>query len=171
MFGVLLVAVQRRISCALPWSNCSQSFFGSAADKHAGAVAYVKDFLLWWASKGVRTVLGLDARRVGAKAHAHSNRDARRACMPCIVGMCVPGHAFALGYRYTRFFRGRRSDGVFLLFFLGGWGGCLLGSPSRLSMWHLVVSILMSTATRRQHAHTNRAHTHDRAHTHKSYIA
>lgn len=56
----------------------SQSFFGSSADKYAGAVAYVKDCLLWWASKGVRAVLGLDGRRVDAKAHAHSTRDTRR---------------------------------------------------------------------------------------------
>ena len=34
--------------------------------------------MLWWASKGVRAVLGLDGRRVDAKAHAHSTRDTRR---------------------------------------------------------------------------------------------
>ena len=36
----------------------SQSFFSDDANKHTQAVGYVKECQLWWASKGVRAVLG-----------------------------------------------------------------------------------------------------------------
>ena len=52
----------------------SQSFFGSSADKHAGAVAYVKDCLLWWHQKNSdqRAAGGTQPAYAGPRqAHLH----------------------------------------------------------------------------------------------------
>ena len=56
----------------------SAAFFGTTDARYEPAVAYVKEALAWWHCKGVRAVLGLDGAKVGAKSHAHGQREQRR---------------------------------------------------------------------------------------------
>ena len=57
----------------------ADTFFSDKAGKYDLSVQHVVTCLLWWASKGVRPVCGLDGVRVPAKLHSHNKRDTRRA--------------------------------------------------------------------------------------------